>query len=1272
MIENLALQRFPGLRPFTEAESSIFFGRETEVRAIRLSSTINPITLCYGQSGAGKSSIISCGLIPYLNAKGIVVARLRASRTDSSASVQGAFLPCESGPEPTLFSLPCDMQDTENTSKMFSERIAEALDEHLNSEGAVAEGLKSPTVVLVFDQFEEIFIKFDSAQRKVVLNFLTDQLSTRNELSSSQVNPEQVNLLLALRSEYVGHLAALTEYLPGVFDSLIHIHTMPSARAAEVIRQTIRLPRSFNHNGAAIELDSDSFEVSEKAIELWVEECKTNTDDDGVNLLLLQAIGGSIISKINSHRDAAKETDGFLDREFIKDSKRNIVNRMLKSSFEGRISRPRKLLQEMLTGDGKRRILRDGELRKKAERIVKWSRENSGEDLVNGVLKSNLIREERLFSDIRYEISHDFIADAIHRRRSTLNYLKSFAGTLLIALGIGLFIASFFAVANQRELRDEARSQRDSAIVILQANESALDEVQSELQELYSQRDKLDAEISLISIENRKSLCEQQHGRFIDAWTHNDIGGAHKQLITLEQQCDGSEYFSAEGVAFLSDIANSFFIPPVLTAQKSGVKTERDGPSALIDRTNVLTRRNHLVQFELEADGSAYQVTDRTLWDAKSATQRSSNPHDDLVALLDDGIRTLLQFCMIEDEYDTSKRTPRLVPDCEAMDDSTQSELQISSIEGPLWARIEHRNRTYFMHSDKSNTYVCDSAGYCGSLERAGRNGVEVSAIAVMDRKSSDQRDDGKGQYSMVSADEDGYLLKHAVSINSCATNCTIKGVEVKLSLETVARKSRAPINRLRVFGVPNNQLILVVSDGGLIQVLDPSSLVRLSSLFTTDRTASLVDVSAIETDNGGVVVTAIDDAWKISEWAVDRISMRSLRNASIMPTSVALSGKDQNMLAVGGRYEQITDGSSRGDIGLFITDGDQWRQCRPYRFNKDFRRIERLSFVADEKILAVGLAYYPGNRDFPETVSAATAYRGGLGVARASTQDCTLSPVAGSRRNDSADFGAVHSVYVDSGRSIYAGDFAGNVWVTEFDAESTNWKVPVRNPVFSSARRITTLGGDASGKIFAAVRRRYQSNQETIDTACVGEISRFLVANEDRDQRQLSCQVLRERGALVYEGSDGPGRVLRWMEVGYDAEGNASALSLSGDGFVDVVKIEDGATYVRKQMSLPNSEEIIWRTGLIRNNEILAGVGGDGNLHFWDVQSGATLVTLDLPTRQYFGENLALDLAVACDAENDCRLAVPLVEERTVADILIRNGATSDRRGRTESMSSD
>jgi hypothetical protein len=59
---------WPGLAPFTEEQSGFFHGRDEEIRALTRLMERKALTVLFGQSGLGKSSLLQAGVFPRLRA----------------------------------------------------------------------------------------------------------------------------------------------------------------------------------------------------------------------------------------------------------------------------------------------------------------------------------------------------------------------------------------------------------------------------------------------------------------------------------------------------------------------------------------------------------------------------------------------------------------------------------------------------------------------------------------------------------------------------------------------------------------------------------------------------------------------------------------------------------------------------------------------------------------------------------------------------------------------------------------------------------------------------------------------------------------------------------------------------------------------------------------------------------------------------------------------------------------------------------------------------
>src|SRR5215210_2765993 len=57
---------YKGLQPYTEADRAFFFGRERDAAIIISNLYAAPLTILYGASGVGKSSVLLAGAVPEL------------------------------------------------------------------------------------------------------------------------------------------------------------------------------------------------------------------------------------------------------------------------------------------------------------------------------------------------------------------------------------------------------------------------------------------------------------------------------------------------------------------------------------------------------------------------------------------------------------------------------------------------------------------------------------------------------------------------------------------------------------------------------------------------------------------------------------------------------------------------------------------------------------------------------------------------------------------------------------------------------------------------------------------------------------------------------------------------------------------------------------------------------------------------------------------------------------------------------------------------------
>lgn len=178
---------FPGLVPFGDPEW--FCGREPDIRHVTAHVLARPLTVLFGPSGVGKTSLLQAGVIPRLYAR-----RKR---------FVGGVLVCSNwveGPSAAIYqALGTSPQDGELGTLI----------------GVAADRLGGP-LVFVLDQFEELFVRGD-----VVVEELADVLTTLHT---------RARLLISLREDALSVLEQLDDEVIGIFESLVRLdHLTPNA-----------------------------------------------------------------------------------------------------------------------------------------------------------------------------------------------------------------------------------------------------------------------------------------------------------------------------------------------------------------------------------------------------------------------------------------------------------------------------------------------------------------------------------------------------------------------------------------------------------------------------------------------------------------------------------------------------------------------------------------------------------------------------------------------------------------------------------------------------------------------------------------------------------------------------------------------------------------------------------------------------------------------------------------------------------------------------------
>ncbi len=185
---------FPGLRPFTQEEDYLFFGREEQTIELLQRLGSNRFVAVVGTSGSGKSSLVRCGLLSEL---------LGGKMLQAGASWEVAVTHPGGNPLALLAEslVEADLYDREE------ENVRENLLATLSrSHFGLVEAVKQSDLgadtnfLLVVDQFEEIF-RFHEAgqtQREMANEFVSVLLEA---VAQTEV---PIYVVLTMRSDFIG------------------------------------------------------------------------------------------------------------------------------------------------------------------------------------------------------------------------------------------------------------------------------------------------------------------------------------------------------------------------------------------------------------------------------------------------------------------------------------------------------------------------------------------------------------------------------------------------------------------------------------------------------------------------------------------------------------------------------------------------------------------------------------------------------------------------------------------------------------------------------------------------------------------------------------------------------------------------------------------------------------------------------------------------------------------------------------------------------------
>ncbi len=404
--ENQYNRRYVGPISFEAKHRRLFFGREKDIEQFYNFVRLRKISVLYGKSGLGKTSLLNVGIIPSLEediGKGQVASFRFINRPRiNPEKIEDKFVHSifQDLPKDTFL----DKITNEDTSYWFQFKKLQ-----------IKYG-SNYQFYIVLDQFEELFTypeeEINSFSEKLGLllsNNISEtfRLALRKAMSEKTIDitdeqlnliyePVKVSVILAIRSDRLSLLDQLTRHIPHILQNLYELKPLTVKQAKDAIQKPAGLIGNF---------ESPEFSLTPQSIDTIIDDL-TNGGESFIESFQLQLICQHIESEVIRLRSEKSLSNAFfqLDIRNIRFKIDHIIQdfyyKVINDIPEHYQKNVRKFLEEgLIFEEQQQRIsLFEGQIRKE------YSIDKS---LLDTLLSTHIIRSEKSTGGYYYELSHD-------------------------------------------------------------------------------------------------------------------------------------------------------------------------------------------------------------------------------------------------------------------------------------------------------------------------------------------------------------------------------------------------------------------------------------------------------------------------------------------------------------------------------------------------------------------------------------------------------------------------------------------------------------------------------------------------------------------------------------------------------------------------------------------------------------------------------------------------------------------------------------------------
>jgi hypothetical protein len=389
-----------GLASFTEETRAFFYGRDEEVAELARRVQRKLLTVLFGQSGLGKTSILRAGLVPRLRSQGYCPIYVRIDYGHDT-------------PEPAEQIKRAIVQAARRSGEWTQAGVAvagESLWEFLHHRDDVLRDDSGATLIplLIFDQFEEIFTlaqsdDFGRARAARFIAELADLVENRppKELEAKFEEDDTAaarfdfarsdyRVLIALREDYLASLESLKKTMPSISQNRLRLARMTGQQALTAVLEPGKSLVSEEVAGAIVRFVAGGSELANAEVE--------------PSLLSL------ICRELNDARIAQGRSEISLD--LLAGSHATILSNFYERALADQPPAVRRIIEDdLLTSSGFRENVAEERLQKRLAEA------GAAPDTLATLVNRRLLRIEERLDLRRVELTHDVLCAVVKESR---------------------------------------------------------------------------------------------------------------------------------------------------------------------------------------------------------------------------------------------------------------------------------------------------------------------------------------------------------------------------------------------------------------------------------------------------------------------------------------------------------------------------------------------------------------------------------------------------------------------------------------------------------------------------------------------------------------------------------------------------------------------------------------------------------------------------------------------------------------------------------------